>query len=116
MIQDEGQAELNAAAYCSIQWPRKPPQAYAGGEDHQHKRAPCMSTIPADQQANFSDVLEAALSLYNGDVEAAHHWMANPVTGVDIPGTCSSRQGVAHERCTSPPAGRKVGQRKPSLR
>lgn len=40
-----------------------------------------MSTIPTDQQANFSDVLEAALSLYNGDVEAARHWMANPVEG-----------------------------------
>lgn len=41
-----------------------------------------MSTIPTDQQANFSDVLEAALSLYNGDVEAARHWMANPVKGL----------------------------------
>jgi putative toxin-antitoxin system antitoxin component (TIGR02293 family) len=38
-----------------------------------------MNTLPHDQQANFSEVLHAALSLFGGDMEAARDWMLKPV-------------------------------------
>lgn len=41
-----------------------------------------MNTLPQDQQANFSEVLHAALSLFGGDMEAARDWMLKPVRGL----------------------------------
>lgn len=41
-----------------------------------------MSSTPPDQDNNYLQVLNAALSLYGGNMEAAERWMANPVKGL----------------------------------
>lgn len=41
-----------------------------------------MNTLPQDQQANFSELLHAALSLFGGDMDAAREWMLKPARGL----------------------------------
>ncbi|MNR40782.1 hypothetical protein D3C85_1591040 [compost metagenome] len=42
-----------------------------------------MSTLSPDQQDRYLEVLEAAKSLYSGDLDAAIRWMSHPVRAFD---------------------------------
>lgn len=38
-----------------------------------------MSNLPRDQRARYSEVLDAATSLFGGDLDAARRWMSRPL-------------------------------------
>ncbi|MFG0928756.1 antitoxin Xre/MbcA/ParS toxin-binding domain-containing protein [Pseudomonas sp. CJQ_8] len=42
-----------------------------------------MSTLSPDQHDRYLEVLEAAKSLYSGDLDAAMRWMSHPVKAFD---------------------------------
>jgi putative toxin-antitoxin system antitoxin component (TIGR02293 family) len=42
-----------------------------------------MSTLSHDQQDRYLEVLEAAKSLYGGDLDAAMRWMSHPLKAFD---------------------------------
>jgi putative toxin-antitoxin system antitoxin component (TIGR02293 family) len=42
-----------------------------------------MSTVSHDQQDRYLKVLEAAKSLYGGDLDAAMRWMSHPLKAFD---------------------------------